>query len=177
MEEVTDLRIDNRSGPSVMVEELMKKIPGYAGYLDREKRRDADRVHREYVAKRLVDKKRVIQEIGEGLLKSGGMKYLSDLDGLNNLIDRISQRIKTAVSGSGSFFSAVEVDTVLLDRIYEHDMAMLHDVEALDQGIDSLRQAAETKDNVVQSISRVRSALIALDGHVDTRDKILKGLE
>lgn len=177
MEEVKDLRIDERQGMSLKVEELMRKIPGYSGYLDREKRREADKIHRDYVASRLTSKKGEIQALGQSLLRAGGMKHLADLDGLTNVIDRLTGRTRHAVGGSGGFFAAVEVDEALLDRVYEHDLAMLHDVEALDSGLESLRQAAETNDNVTMAISKVRQALTDLDAHLDLREKILKGLE
>ena len=35
------------------IERLSSKIPGYSGYVDRERRRDIDKLHREHLADRL----------------------------------------------------------------------------------------------------------------------------
>lgn len=177
MEEVKDLRLDDRQGPAAMMEELMRKIPGYSGYLDREKRRDADKTHREYLAKRLTGKKRTIQDIGEVLMSSGGMSHLTAIDSLTNRLDRVTERTRHAAGGSGGFFSATEIDTEMLDRIYEHDLALLEIVEALDGLIESLQSAAETNDNVGPAIMKVKNAINDIDSHLDSRDKIMKGLD
>ena len=55
------------------LETLMRKIPGYGGYLDREQRRDADRLHREFLAKGTSSLKAKIQDIQEEMLRNGDM--------------------------------------------------------------------------------------------------------
>lgn len=177
MEEVKDLRTDQRQGAGALLDELMNKIPGYAGYREREGRREADQKHREFMAKRLTGKKRAIQDVGETLMGSGGLSHLTKLDSLTNKIDRLVERTRHASAGFSSFADTNVVDTERLDRIYEHDMALLQTVESLDELIETLESAAETNDNVGPAINKVKKSLDAIDGHLDTRDKILKGLE
>lgn len=177
MEEVKDLRLDNRQGMGAKLQELMKKIPGFEGYLEREHRRKADSVQREYLTKLLSAKKRTIQDIAAGLLESGDLSHMTALDGLTNTIDRINNRIRAAGSAGGNFFAMVEVNTELLDRIYEHDLALVIEIEALDEKISTLQRACDTNDNIKPAIAGVKSTLTELDGSLDSREKILKGLE
>lgn len=177
MEEVKDLRLDNRQGLGAKLQELIKKVPGFEGYLDREQRRKADTIHREYLSKLLSGKKSSVGEIGGALLSNGGLKYMTELDSLSNGIDKVNNRIRSAGSTGGNFFAIQDVNTELLDRIYEYDLALLGEIEGLDEKINTLRSAAETNDNVNAAISGVKSVLSDLNNSLDGREKLLKGLE
>ena len=177
MEEVKDVRMDQREGAGAVLDALMSKIPGFGGYLEREHRREADQRHREFLAKRLTSKKSAIQDVGETLMGSGGLSHLTALDSLTNKIDRLVERTRHASSGFSSFMDKNVVDAARLDRIYEHDLSILEGVEALDPVIENLDNAADSNDKVAQAIKKVKKALDELDGRLDTRDKILKGLE
>ena len=146
MEEVKDLRLEERQGAGAVLDELMNKIPGYAGYRERENRRDADQKHREFVAKRLTGKKRSLQDVGETLMGNGGLSHLTKLDNLTNKIDRLVERTRHASAGFSSFVDTNNVDVQRLDAIYEHDMSLLESVESLDTLVGSLASAAETND-------------------------------
>ena len=177
MEEVKDLRLDNRQGLGAKLQQLMKRIPGFEGYLDREQRRKADSVHREYLTKLLSNKKATIQEIAESLLESGELTYMDSMNSLTNTVDKVTNRIRAAGSSGGNFFAMVDVDTELLDRIYEYDLALLGEIEALDEKLTTLRQACETADNVKLAINGVKGVLGGIDASLDGREKLLKGLE
>ena len=45
------------------LERLGDKIPGYSGYVDRERRRDIDKLHREHLADRLGSLKAPLTEV------------------------------------------------------------------------------------------------------------------
>lgn len=177
MEEVRDLRIDERQGAGAVLDELMRKIPGYAGYRDRENRREADAKHREFVAQRLTAKKRALQDIGETLMANGGMSHLTTLDNLGNRFDRVVERTRHASAGFSSFVDSNVVDAQRLDVVYEHDLALLETVEALDSLLAQLDTAAGTNDNIGQALGKVKAQIDQVDAHLDKRDKILKGLE
>jgi hypothetical protein len=177
MEEVRDLRMDERQGAGGVLDSLMRKIPGYAGYRDRENRREADQRHREFVSKRLTQKKRDLQDVGEILLGSGDLSHMAPLDNLSNKIDRLIERTRHASSGFSSFVDSNVVDVQRLDVIYEHDLALLTAVEALDSLISTAEDAADGNDNVGKALRGVKKGLDEVDAHLDQRDKILKGLE
>ena len=177
MEEVKDLRMEERQGAGAVLEALMNKIPGFSGYMEREHRKGADQKHREFVAKRITAKKKAIQDIGEILMENGGLAHLEKLDNLTNKCDRLIERTRHASQGFSSFVDTNVVDTERLDRIYEHDLALLERVEALDESLQVLENAADADDNVGKAMRDVKKRLDAIDADLDTRDKILKGLE
>lgn len=177
MEDVKDLRMEERQGAGAVLDQLMNKIPGYAGYREREQRREADQRHREFVAKRLTAKKKALLDIGEILMSGGGLSHLEQLDGLTSVLDRLIERTRHASAGFSSFADTNVVDTERLDRIYEHDLGLLEQVEGLDEAIGVLERAADTQDNVAQAMRNVKRSLETVDGLLDSRDKIMKGLE
>lgn len=177
MEDVKDLRMEQAQGGGAILQSLMSKVPGFSGYLEKEHRKGADAKHREFIAKRITAKKKAIQDIGEILMENGGLDHLDKLDGLSNICDRVIERTRHASQGFSSFMDTNVVDAERLDRIYEHDLTMLERVEGLDESIGVLEEAAENSDNVGKAIRNVKKSLQAVDADLDTRDKILKGLE
>lgn len=177
MEEVKDLRIDQGQSMGAKLQELMKRIPGFEGYLDRSQRRRADTVQREYMIKLMSGKKRAIQDIAAVMLDSGDLSMMNSFDGITNAMDRVSNKIRAAGTAGGNFFSLQDVNTELLDRIYECDLTLLSRLEGLDGFVGTLQQAVDTKDNIRQAIGAVNEGLRELETGIDGRDKILKGLE
>ena len=53
------------------IERLSDKIPGYSGYVDRERRRDIDKLHREHLADRLRSLKTPLTEAMRDLTSGG----------------------------------------------------------------------------------------------------------
>ena len=177
MEEVRDLRMEERQGAGGVLDSIMRKIPGYAGYRDRENRREADERHREFIAKRLTAKKRNLQDVGEILMGNGDLSQMSTLDSLSNKFDRLIERTRHASSGFSSFADSNVVDVERLDIIYEHDLALLTTVEELETLLSQAEDAADGNDNVGKALRNIKKGLDEVDAHLDKRDKILKGLE
>lgn len=177
MEEVKDLRLEDGKGPDAILSKLASVIPGFEGYKNREHRKKADKIHRDYVATRLLQKKKALQEIMEELMDNGQMDFMSKLDDLTGDIDGMANKVKAAVSGSASVFFDTESDTDLLDRVYEHDLALHESVEELDGSISTLSDAVDSEDNVKAAIKGVKKSLKTVESNLATRDKIIKGLE
>ena len=53
------------------IERLSSKIPGYSGYVDRERRRDIDKLHREHLADRIRSLKPTLTEVMRELTNGG----------------------------------------------------------------------------------------------------------
>lgn len=177
MDEVKDLRADGRTSMGAKLQQLMKQVPGFEGYLERSKRRNADNVQREYLIKLMSGKKREIQDLGAALLDGGDLAQMNAIDGLTNVIDRISNKMRAAGTAGGNFFALQDVDTELLDRIYEHDLALISEFNAIADKLGTLQQAVDSNDNVKLAVRGVNSALTEFEARVDGREKILKGLD
>jgi len=165
-----------RSGYEEMIEALARKIPGFAGYLDRERRRDADKLQRDTVAKGTVALKARIQDLQEELLNAGDMKAMTRLGEINNRIDRVTERLRHANYGYTGFFDQHQVNLEELTAVYEFDLALFNHLEAAEAALQALQKAADSRDNVGSAASDLERTVKELDAKLDERERLLRGV-
>ena len=99
------------------LERLGEKIPGYGGYVTKERRRDVDKLHREHLADRLRAAKQPLNELMRELSSSGRLFEVGPVDRVLKKIDQIENRLRFASYGYAGFFDAVKIQEPQLDRI------------------------------------------------------------
>jgi hypothetical protein len=156
------------------LEMLLRRIPGFRGYLEREYRRESDELQRNWLAERLQRSKRAIDERARQLTDAGAIDVLPQIDRLRLRLDRILGRIRGAMQGYSGFFDLVRIDDPLLDRVYQHDAALNEQVEAFAQAAGQLSGKAELPANAV---SELIARLDEIDRHWDAREDMLKGVK
>jgi len=102
---------------------LLAYIPGFSGYIERQNRRDADKVLRDTVARRFEELWGRASNMQVELVNSGMIKYVDDMEkaaiGLRTFIDKISK----AARGYSGLFDAVKINEKELAAIYQFDLA------------------------------------------------------
>ncbi len=147
------------------LEKLANAIPGFKGYREKELRRDADRVQREHLANRLDECKKALNTLAAAATRSGGLDALNDIETARKRLDKVANRIRYADRGYAGFFDAIKVDEVMLDRVYQFDLALL-------QGVDDVQKATQGADAAQTMIVRID----ALDARLAEREEILSGI-
>ena len=155
------------------LKELACKIPGFRGFAERSERREVDAIQREYLAKRLTQIKRNLQSVQEECLAEGNLAVMEPCDRAGNIIDKLVERIRHASRGYAGFFDAVQVNEDELARIYEFDLALVVNIDSIDEGVQGLMAS----ENIIGALRAVRSSLEELNGKLDERERILKGVE
>lgn len=112
-------------------EKLVARIPGYAGYKQKEQRREADKLLRLHVAQAYQEQLARLNELQYTLTTRGQLSAVSALDRAASKLQRLIDRIKTASYGYAGLFDAVKVDEAALDKLYDFDQAMLDGVAAI----------------------------------------------
>lgn len=158
------------------LEHLMRKIPGFAGYKDREERRQADQMQREHIANSLAQERNRLGEVAQAMLASGGIQGLSSVDHLQGLLDRVTDRIRHAVQGYGAFFDAVRIDEAALDRVYAFDLGLLSEVAGLGEAITALAGAVQSHEGVAGRLAALESQIKNLDHKLDSRTQVMQGV-
>src|ERR1044071_4847884 len=92
------------------IERLSSKIPGYSGYVDRERRRDDDKRHREHLADRIRSLKSPLTELARELTNNGRLAEVGLPDALTKKLDHLENRIRFASYGYAGFFDAVKIE-------------------------------------------------------------------
>lgn len=155
------------------IESILRRIPGFRGYREKEHRREADALQRDWLADRLQRSKRGLDDLAGTLANAGQIDLVPPCDRLRGRLDKLIGRIRGTMQGDSVFFDPVQVDEAVLDRVYRHDAEIMDRVEELAEEFERLPQAAAPEDAVAQLTQRVGE----LDRGWDLRVDVLKGLE
>jgi hypothetical protein len=156
----------NRPG----VERLLHYLPGFRGYLEKSYRRESDALQRQYLADRLDRAKRGLDAYTRSLVDGGHLDALAPCERLRARLDRLLGRIRGAMQGYSGMFDLVRIDEARLDKVYDHDLALLERVDRLAEGIEHLHAEVSAVPSLVQQIGEIEQAW-------DHREDLLKGLE
>jgi hypothetical protein len=127
------------------LETLVGRLPGFHGYLEKEYRRDSDSLARTWLADQLQWSKRAIDALSLRLADAGKLPLLPQCDRLRAQVDELIARIRGAWEGYTGVFDLVKVDQALLDRVYNHDVGLMHAVEEF---ATSLNRVAEIRPSL-----------------------------
>ncbi len=128
---------DQRGGFS----KLLSKLPGFKGYMEKETRRDADKIVRDAVSAKFTDQLDRLSELQTDMLSSGGLEYVDDVEQSAVKLRTFIDRVKTAPRGYGGVFDAVQVKEEQLEQLYNFDYQLLSEVDNLAAAIDQCRVA------------------------------------
>jgi hypothetical protein len=156
------------------IESVLRRIPGFKGYLEKEYRRDSDAVQRTWLADRLQRAKPALDAYGRTLLDAKKLNLLPELDRFKSRLDKTVSRIRGAMQGYSGFFDLVQVNETLLDRVYQHDVGTMDGVDTLAGSIEKLANASADSP---PPFAQLNEQLAAVDQAVDHRIDMLKGLE
>jgi hypothetical protein len=164
--------LDKARAGQNLLERIANAIPGFKGYREKELRRDADRLQREYLASRLEQAKKPLDTLAAGASRVGALDAINDLETARKRLDRVIARIRYADRGYAGFFDTIKVDEALLQRIYEFDLGLHLGVEEALAAALAAPPAAEVAAAVQGLIGKVD----ALDTRLAEREAILSGV-
>jgi len=117
---------------------LLSYIPGFNGYVERQNRRDADKVLRETVARRFEEQWSRLSNLQSELVSNGKITFVDDLEKaalqLRTFIDKISM----AARGYSGLFDAVKINEKELEALYQFDLAFFQLGDQVKSGVDNL---------------------------------------
>jgi len=121
-----------------LLERLGAKIPGLRGYLEREMRREVDKMERDWIAQRLDRARQSLQGKITEWSRRGNLANLDLASSLEKLLDRFANRVRHADYGYTGYFDAVKIYEPELERLYAFDLELIEKVEGLTDGIEAL---------------------------------------
>jgi hypothetical protein len=173
---MTDL-YEQIKGERGRIESFIGKFPGYKGYKEKEMRREADKLLREALARRLEEQWRRLPDIQKQLLSGGQIQWLDDIEGATMKLQTFTDRLKTATYGYAGFFDAVRVKEDALDQLYNFDIALDEQVDEITAAVDLLFSAATSKEGIGEAVARLNSAAAAANETFNRRRDVIAGTE
>lgn len=155
-------------GVKALLGRLGSLVPGYAGYADREKRRESDQALRLSVAARLGVARAALDRRAAECARTSRFDLLDPLDALSRRVATLADAVRHAPAGYAALFDAATVGAAELDRLYALDLAvreacerLVEEAERLPAAFDgaALDKASGTASEAEAALNRRSEAL------------------
>jgi len=158
------------------VEQLVRKVPGFKGYFEREDRRMADRLLREKLVVVFGGQLSELSRLQKQLIDAGGMEYMERLRAIDSRLRTFIDKIQSASSGYAGLLDAVKVDEVALVRVYAFDNALFAYQDQLATGLRRLGETIES-DRVSDVLAELEMLVSELMDTFNRRGEAMRGME
>lgn len=116
-----------------LVQELATIIPGFSGYYEMERRREEDKLLRDYLFRKIEEIEKAVNNKIKEITKSGEMKNLDRYSSTAKNIERIKDSVKYTSYGYKGFFDIVNIDEEILEDILNIDIDMIRKIGEFDK--------------------------------------------
>lgn len=136
---------------------LLSYIPGFNGYVERQSRRDADKILRDTVARRFEEYWNRASNLQVEMVNNGMIKYMDEMEkaalSLRTFIDKISR----AARGYSGLFDAVQINEKELEAIYQFDLAFFELGDQVSRALDNLEATLNDEAGLPAAIRNLTS--------------------
>ena len=153
---------------------IASKIPGFGGYIERQKRRDSDKLLRETIADRFDQQYQRISSLQRDLISEGEIGYVDDLEASAIKLRTFSDRVRRATRGYSGLFDAVKINEEELALLYQYDAQILDLVDEVSRAIDNV-EASIGSDGLPASIRHLKSVSQQSIDVYDRREEVILG--
>lgn len=164
------------SGRDSWLEQFAQNIPGVKDYMEREGRRDADKMVRDHLASLLSASSQKLLRVQTDLTNKMQLDLLDDLERVKQRLETLMDRLRHADRGYAGFFDAIKINEAELEQVYQHDMALEAGVKDLQSAVDAVSEAVRSGGDVPAALNAVSEQLDAWDAALQARESILSGI-
>jgi len=136
---------------------VMSNIPGFSGYIERQNRRDADKILRDTVARRFDEQWKRTSQLQSDMVSSGMIAYVDDMEKAALQLRTFIDKISTAPRGYSGMFDAVKINEKELEAIYQFDAAFFDLAEQVGRGLDNVEASLGDETALPAAIRNVTS--------------------
>jgi hypothetical protein len=144
MGDIDDQLFGKVTGDMDPLKKILAKIPGFSGYMERQARRDSDKLLRETIFRRFRELEGRISALQREFIEHGEIQHVGKLESSAIQLRTFADRIRTAPRGYSSLFSAVKINEAELAKLYTFDAALLDRVEEVERAIGHVQASVGT---------------------------------
>ena len=155
------------------IDRRLDQIPGYAGYRDKERRRDSDRAVRDKLA---ADYGQLADRLGRLATTLANERKIDAITTVDRPLQRLRSfidRVRTASYGYAPIFANDEVDESVLDQIRAFDAALADQLPTIERQIATLESADPSTDALGTAAKELEASIQALSDRFDKRNEII----
>jgi hypothetical protein len=134
---MTDM-FQNVTGQMDPFKRLASYIPGFNGYVERQNRRDADKLVRDTIARRFGELWTRTSNLQVDLVGAGKIQYVDDLEQAALQLRTFIDKISTAARGYSGVFDAVKINQKELEQLYNFDLAFFDLADQIGHALDNV---------------------------------------
>lgn len=147
-------------------------LSGFVGYVDRENRREADKLLRETIAQRYEEQWSRISELQRQLVSEGQLELVDDLEAATIKLRAFVDRVKGASYGYAGFFDAVRIHSDELEKVYEYDVALLEGAQNIANAVDNVAASIGSDGSPAAIRHLINLSQEAIDAY-NRRDEVI----
>ncbi len=159
------------------LEKAIRLIPGYKGYKGKEERRDNDALFRSMLAERIEKLNGVVNNTLSALKGPAALKTAGGFDRLTKKLEMAADKVRFAARGYRGWFDMHKVREEELDKLYQFDVALVEDVERLEEDFTRVTDAVTGGTDVAGSIESAVASLDAFIARMDGRSQLVVDLD
>lgn len=129
--------------PQDFFHRVANMIPGYTGYQDKERRREADKELRMFLARRFREQHAALARTQQQLARSRHLEAIGEVDRLGGVLQRFIDKLETASQGYAGLFDPVKVQEPELDQLYTFDAALTSQLQQVTDDVAAIGAAAQ----------------------------------
>jgi hypothetical protein len=153
---------------------IISKVPGFSGYIERQSRRDADKLLRETIASRIEEQYQRVSALQRDFISNGEIAMVDDLEAAALKLRTFADRIKRATRGYSGLFDAVKINETELNQLYQYDASMLELVDEIVRAIDNVN-ASVGSDGLPASIRHLTTTAQNCIDMYNRREEVFLG--
>ena len=151
---------------------IASKIPGFKGYVERQNRRDSDKLLRDTIFRRFRELEGRVSDLQVEFINQGEIKHTDDLEKAALRLRTFADRVRTAPRGYSSLFEAVKINEAELAKFYEFDATLLDKTDEIGRAIDNV-QASVGTDGLPAAIRNLQTVSKDCIKAYDRRQEVL----
>jgi hypothetical protein len=152
---------------------ILSKIPGFGGYIERQARRDADKLLRETIFSRFRELEGRVSALQREFIANGEIQYVDDLEASAIKLRTFADRVRTATRGYSSLFEAVKINQDELAKLYEYDAALLDRADEVGRAVENV-QAAIGTDGLRAALRNLEAVSLQAVEAYDRREEVVR---
>ncbi len=151
---------------------ILTKIPGFNGYIDRQTRRDSDKLLRDTIFNRFRELEARVSALQRDFIAQGDLKQAGAMEASAIKMRTFADRVRTASRGYAGLFDAVKINEPELAKLYQYDAALLDKSDEVGRAIDNI-QASVGTDGLPAAIRNLESVCQQAIDSFDRREEAI----
>src|SRR4030042_2275355 len=144
MSDMKDQVYKNVTSSLDIFKKLASKRPGFKGYVERQNRRDSDKLIRDTIFRRFRELEGRVSDLQVEFINQDEIKHTDDLEKAALRLRTFADRVRTAPRGYSSLFEAVKINEAELAKLYEYDATLLDKADEVGRAIDNVQSSVGT---------------------------------